>query len=74
MLTGNVNKAANIWNYTIRAKYGNICLTKNVQNAWRSEWKLAVHGCVDIIEDGILKDLDVCITDPHEISQIHRIK
>lgn len=52
----------------------NICHTTIVQKAWKSGQELAVHGWIYSIEDGILQDLNVCITSPEEISQIHRIK
>ncbi len=52
----------------------NICHTTIVQNAWKSGQALAVHGWIYRIEDGILKDLNVCITNLDAISQTHRIK
>jgi carbonic anhydrase len=52
----------------------NICHTTIVQRAWKSGQELDVHGWIYSIEDGILKDLNVCITNIDEISQIHRIK
>jgi len=52
----------------------NICHTTIVQNAWKRKQELVVHGWIYSIEDGILKDLDVCITGLDEISDIHRIK
>jgi carbonic anhydrase len=52
----------------------NVCHTTIVQGAWKSGQGLAVHGWVYSIEDGILKDLNVCTTNPDEISQIHRMK
>lgn len=51
----------------------NVCHTTIVQNAWRSGQKLAVHGWIYSIHDGILKDLNVCSTGIDEISSIHRI-
>jgi len=51
----------------------NICYTTMVQNAWKSGQELAVHGWIYSIEDGILKDLNVCITNNDEISRIHRM-
>lgn len=51
----------------------NICHTTIVQNAWKSSQELTVHGWIYGIEDGILKDLDVCVTCLDEISHIHRI-
>lgn len=52
----------------------NICHTTIVQNAWKSGQDLAVHGWIYTIEDGILKNLDVCITNKDEISRTHRMK
>ena len=52
----------------------NVCHTTIVQNAWRSGQELTVHGWIYSIEDGILKDLDVCITKSDEISHTHRMK
>ena len=52
----------------------NICHTTIVQNAWKAGQVLAVHGWIYGIEDGILKDLDVCITNIGDISQTHKIK
>ena len=52
----------------------NVCHTSIVQSAWRSGQELSVHGWIYRIEDGILKDLNVCITNPDEISLTHRIK
>ncbi|MBT3879111.1 MAG: carbonate dehydratase [Candidatus Scalindua sp.] len=52
----------------------NVCHTTIVQNAWKSGQELAVHGWIYAIETGLLKDLDVCITNKNEISRIHQIK
>lgn len=46
----------------------NLCHTTIVQNAWKSGQKLAVHGWIYNIEDGILKDLNLCTTNSDEIS------
>ncbi len=52
----------------------NICHTAIVQNAWNSGQELSVHGWIYSIEDGILKDLNVCTTSLDEISRTHRLK
>jgi carbonic anhydrase len=52
----------------------NVCHTTIVQNAWQSGKALAVHGWIYSIEDGILKDLNVCITNADEISATYRIE
>ena len=45
----------------------NVCHTTIVQNAWKLGRELAVHGWIYSIEDGLLRDLGVCITGPEEI-------
>ena len=50
----------------------NICHTTIVQGAWKAGQQLSVHGWIYNIADGILKDLDVCVTRDEEISQTHR--
>jgi carbonic anhydrase len=52
----------------------NVCHTTIVQSAWKSGQELTVHGWIYSIEDGILQDLNVCVTNAEEISRIHRIK
>ncbi len=52
----------------------NICRTTVVRGAWKSGQELAVHGWIYGIEDGILKDLDVCIASLDGISRVERIK
>ncbi len=52
----------------------NVCHSTIVQNAWKSGQGLAVHGWIYSIETGLLKDLNVCITNKSEISMIHQIE
>lgn len=52
----------------------NISRTTIVQNAWKSGQSLQVHGLIYNLKDGLLKDLDVCVTSMDDISQMHRMK
>ncbi len=52
----------------------NICHTTIVQSAWKNGRKLSVHGWIYSLEDGIMRDLGVCISKPEEISDTHRLK
>jgi carbonic anhydrase len=52
----------------------NVCHTTIVQSAWKAGQELTVHGWAYSIEDGILKDLNVCVSNSTEISQTHRLK
>lgn len=50
----------------VMEQVANVCRTTIVRNAWKSGQQLSVHGWIYGIEDGILKDLNVCITEADE--------
>jgi carbonic anhydrase len=52
----------------------NVCRTTVVQSAWERGQELSVHGWVYGLEDGLLRDLDVCITCPEEFAAAQRAK
>jgi len=56
------------------AQVENVCHATIVQRAWKAGQELAVHGWIYRIENGILRDLGVCVTEADEISTIHRIE
>lgn len=45
----------------------NVSRTTIVQNAWDRGQELAVHGWIYGIGDGLLRDLDICITNQSEL-------
>jgi len=51
----------------IRQVY-NVCTTDAVMNAWQNRQELYIHGWIYDIKDGLLNDLDVCVTSPSEIN------
>jgi carbonic anhydrase len=50
----------------------NACYTTIVQDAWRRGQELAVHSWIYSIENGLLKDLNHCVTGAEQISTIYR--
>jgi len=48
----------------------NICETTIIQNAWESGQQLDVHGWIYNINDGLLRDLDVCTTSLEEAARL----
>jgi carbonic anhydrase len=49
----------------------NVCRTTIVQNAWDRGQELAVHGWIYGLSDGLLRDLDICITSPGELAEAY---
>jgi len=51
-----------------------VCHTTIVQDAWDRGQKLSVHGWIYGIKDGLLKDLEVCVTSKDQLPEIYRTK
>ena len=45
----------------------NVCNTTIVQSAWKNGTELSIHGWVYSIENGILKNIDTCITSQEQL-------
>ena len=52
----------------------NVSHTSIVQKAWESGQQLSVHGWIYSIEDGILKNLDLCVDGVCEISDTYKVQ
>ena len=46
----------------------NVCSTETVSEAWQRNQKLSIHGWIYSIKDGLLQDLDVCISSQDEFT------
>lgn len=53
----------------IREQVINVCNTTIVKKAWESGCQLTVHGWIYSISNGLLTDLDLCVTGLHEIPE-----
>jgi len=51
----------------------NVCHTTVVQDAWRRNQELAVHGWIYDIRDGLLRDLDVCISGRDQLPHVYQL-
>lgn len=51
----------------------NVCYTNIVQNAWKNGQSLSVHGWIYGINDGILHDLDVSISEKSQLKAHRRL-
>ncbi len=47
----------------------NVCNTTIVKKAWKEGAELSIHGWIYNIENGILKDLDMCITSDKQLKK-----
>lgn len=47
----------------------NVCNTDIIQKAWQRKQQLSVHGWIYDIKDGLLQDLDVCISNTDNIDK-----
>lgn len=49
-----------------------VCQTTIVQDAWKRGQELAIHGWIYDLHDGLLRDLNICITQPEEIAPTYQ--
>ena len=49
----------------------NVCQTTIARDAWERGQELAVHGWIYGLQDGLLRDLNVTATDPHETVAVY---
>lgn len=49
----------------------NVCQTTIVQNAWERKQELAVHGWIYGLSDGLLRDLNIHITNQEELATVY---
>lgn len=60
--------------FNVIEQVANVCHTTVVQKAWQAKQELTIHGWIYNIEDGILRDLGVCITGVEEMNQMQKMK
>jgi len=53
---------------------GNVCETTVVQDAWARRQRLAVHGWIYRLDDGLLRDLGISVAGPDDRGVIERAK
>ena len=51
----------------VREQVTNVCNTTILQKAWKEGAELTVHGWIYDIKDGILRDLDACVSSMEQI-------
>jgi carbonic anhydrase len=73
-LTAESEKIDRLCELNVVEQAANVCHTSIVQNAWKAGKPLTVHGWIYSIKDGLLKDLDVCISGTEQVASTHRLE
>ncbi len=67
-LTAN-DKHDRLCEFNVQEQVVNVCNTNIIKHAWESGAELTIHGWIYNIENGILKDLDMCINSIGELKE-----
>jgi carbonic anhydrase len=73
-VTAEAEKIDRLCELNVIEQVANVCHTSIVQNAWKAGKPLTVHGWIYSIKDGLLKDLDVCISGAEQVASTHRLE
>ncbi|KAL7752228.1 hypothetical protein RI367_002273 [Sorochytrium milnesiophthora] len=49
----------------------NVCATTIIQNAWARDQEVSVHGWCYRIDDGLIRDLDICVSNQSQVQKIY---
>lgn len=71
-ITNENNRINRLCELNVIEQVHNVCHTTIVQQAWRTEQPLTVHGWIYGLNDGLLKDLNVSIGSQDEIGKVYR--
>lgn len=50
----------------------NVCKTQIIQDAWRRQQPISVHGWIYGLQDGLIRDLECSAGSPDEVAPVHR--
>jgi len=68
-LQDNTLKINKMCELNVIEQVANVCNTTIVRSAWKAGQELSVHGWIYSIENGILQDLNVCVTGIEEVPE-----
>lgn len=67
-----VERADRLCELNVIEQVVHVCQATVVQDAWARGQKLAVHGWIYGLHDGLLRDLNVCMTRPDEVEATYQ--
>jgi carbonic anhydrase len=73
VITDQRDKQDRLTELNVTAQVANLCHTSIVQDAWAKKQELFVHGWVYGLENGLLKDLDLCINSYDQLPEIYQV-
>lgn len=66
-----VKRSNRLCELNVSEQVRNVCCSTIVQNAWSNQQPLSVHGWVYSLTDGLLLDLDLCVSGPQTFEAIY---
>jgi carbonic anhydrase len=72
-ITDPVARVDRLAELNVEAQVANVCHTTIAQDAWRRGQRLAVHGWIYSLRDGLLRDLGLTIETPDQIPPEYRL-
>lgn len=57
----------------VAEQVANICYTTTVQDAWSRGQALSIHGWIYSVSDGLLRDLDLCVSRLEQLPAIYHM-
>ncbi len=70
-ITDEAQRWAKLCELNVIEQVNNVSNTTIVHNAWKRGQELTLHGWVYALKDGLLRDLNVCITNLEEVSLMY---
>jgi len=64
-------KVDKLCEFNVISQVYNVCQTTVVQEAWKRKQDLSIHGLIYNLNDGILQDLDVCVSKNSDMKKLN---
>ncbi len=67
-----VEKINRLCELNVKEQVANLCHTTVIQDAWKRSQPVSVHGWIYGLNDGLLKDLNLCFSDLTQVDEVFR--